>query len=131
MYIEWENRCSFEQLNGKTITEITGMELGNDSIVFACDDGSEYTMYHEQRCCESVAINDVEGDVSDLIGSPIVLAEESSSDNHSDPEPSDDYVQSCTWTFYRIATAKGFVVLRWLGESNGYYSESVYFAKTK
>ena len=129
MYIDYDKHCNIDQLIGKTITAIIGMEQGEDSVVFTCDDGSEYTMYHEQDCCESVQINDVEGDASDLIGSPIVVAEEFSSDDQ--PAPPGEYDESYTWTFYRLATAKGFVVLRWLGESNGYYSESVDFAKTK
>ena len=103
------------------------MEAGSDSVTFVCDDGSEYVMFHSQDCCESVTLNDVEGDVLDLVGFPVVVAEEVSS--YGTPAP--EYADSYTWTFYRLATAKGFVVLRWLGESNGYYSESVDFAKTK
>lgn len=127
MYIDYKKRCDISVLAGKTITEVRHLESGSDSVVFACDDGSEYTMYHDQDCCESVYITDVEGDSSDLIGQ-IVLAEEVDSSDF--PAPPGEYVESYTWTFYRIASQKGFVVIRWLGESNGYYSESVSFAKT-
>lgn len=126
----YEKEVAFSSIIGKTLSAVTG-EKGDDSIVFECADGSAYLMYHSQDCCESVSIDDIEGDFSDLIGLPITLAEESSSD---DPIPGQDvgeYCESFTWTFYRIATARGFVVIRWFGESNGYYSESVSFAKTK
>lgn len=130
MYIPYDSYCGIEQLLGKTLTEIRSLEKESESVVFVCDDGTEFTMFHSQDCCESVCIDDVEGDISDLIGSPITTAEESTSDEN--PEGvCQEYQDSFTWTFYRIATAKGFVVVRWYGESNGYYSESVDFAKTK
>jgi len=117
---------AINELVGKTIKEIASNE---ENIKFITDDGKAYCMYHSQDCCERVYVADICGDLKDLIGSPIVQAEESTSCNVTpegfpQPEYTDD---SFTWTFYRLATNKGLVVIRWYGCSNGYYSESVNF----
>jgi hypothetical protein len=111
-----------KRLVGSVIAAVKGLEPGSDRVVFRTADGREFVMHHSQDCCEHVWVEDVSGDVSDLIGSEVLAAEEST--NRDDPPENAD---SWTWTFYRITTSKGLVVIRWLGESNGYYSESVDF----
>jgi len=120
------NEINFSDLKGKTIKTITGLCKDSDKVVFVCTDGTKYCMNHYQSCCENVEIEDVCGDVEDLINSTILVAEEVKGANIPPKKESHD---SYTWTFYKIATAKGYVDIRWYGVSNGYYSESVSFEK--
>lgn len=146
----------FTNMIGRTMASVT--VSSGDTMIFRSNDGWQFSFYHNQDCCESVYIEDICGDLNDLVDAPIVVAEEVSSQEReerltrmSDPttfcledlqaeqdacergEPmlGDSLPQvtadSYTWTFYRFATAKGHVTVRWLGVSNGYYSESVTF----
>lgn len=118
----------FDEIKGKTPRAIKGLSVGGDDVIFDFTDGSQYRMYHQQDCCESVYIEDVTGDVADLIGVPLEFVEESSD---SDGEPPHEYDESWTWTFYKLGTIKGWVDIRWLGTSNGYYGESVGLYRTR
>ena len=117
---------AFSSLLGKTITEILG-KVGDDKLTFQASDGSRYRLYHEYDCCESVRIEDIAGDLSDLLGAPIVRAEEPSSLDRFEEKPINQDDDSFTWTFYILGTAKGTVTIRWYGTSNGYYGEGVGF----
>lgn len=118
-----------DELLNKTLKNVTG-RVGDDEIVFETTDGDKYKLYHYQYCCESVVVEDICGELSDLVGSPILQAEESTNRNKNPEGLSKPYQDdSFTWTFYRLATIKGQVVIRWYGESNGYYSEAVDFEK--
>ena len=116
---------SIDVIIGETFDSVVG-EVGGETIRFLRADGTGFKMYHDQNCCESVTVEDICGSLEDLIGSPIRLAsaDTNSETNPDGTGPQDDY-DSFTWTFYNIATAKGHVTIRWYGESNGYYSESV------
>ncbi len=127
----------FSVLLGKTLVGVTG-GVGSDEIVFIVSDSEKYCLYHSQDCCESVTVEDVIGDLEDLVGSPILMAEEVCCENCVNPneiEPEKRLEGGCsnsfTWTFYKLATVKGYVTIRWLGQSDGYYSESVDFKQIK
>jgi hypothetical protein len=121
----------YDELIGKTFDSVfqgNYKDSWNDSdcLTFKQENGDSYMFYHMQDCCESVYIEDICGDLRDLEGSPILKAEEVSSKNSD----CDDF-ESTTWTFYKFSTIKGLVTVRWLGRSNGYYSESVDFKKNR
>jgi len=129
---------NIKELEGKILTDITA---DNYEIRFFCESGEVYLMYHMQDCCESVTVDDICGDIKDLIGSPIIKAVEVSNDPFEDEfnrkfsgenewgdkvdSKGNHMPESHTWTFYKLATIKGYVDIRWYGESNGYYSEGV------
>ena len=126
--------AEFSDLLGKTLKGVSVVENDGckNEIIFETTDGDVYRSYHFQSCCEYVSVNDIEGDLNDLIGVPILQAEEvcNTEDEFGDFKK-DEYTESFTWTFYKLATIKGYVTIRWLGESNGYYSESVDFEKVE
>lgn len=109
--------AQFKDLVGKTLEKV---EASEDLVKFFCTDGSVYSMCHEQDCCGSVALENYSAEeVKNLKGKVLFAYETSKSGEQEDG--------SYTWTFYNIQTESGFATLRWYGENNGYYSESVSF----
>lgn len=98
----------------------TSVKETGDTMVFE-NETDRYVFFHSQHCCEEVRIEDITGDLSDLEGEPLLIADEVEGES---PAYSDTY-PSYTWAFYKFATRKGYVDVRRLGESNGYYGEGV------
>jgi len=98
---------NINELIGKTLTKVENNGL---KIYFTCDNNVKYVILYEQRCCEDVHIDDISGDLQDLIGSPILIAEECSD---TEVEGDISYSKVCTWSFCKIATIKGSVSIRW------------------
>ena len=47
-----------------------------EELVFERADKTKVVFWHEQDCCESVFIEDICGELSDLIGYPLLVAED-------------------------------------------------------
>lgn len=136
--------CDFSELQGKTLVSIVPNKESDGEItelIFTTSDGIVYMMYHSQDCCEDVSVQDICGDLNDLLDSPVLLAEEVHGGACNDDGVPIEKVEeefdapypgceSWLWTFYKLSTNKGSVTIRWLGTSNGYYSESVDFRRS-
>lgn len=102
-------------LVGETLVSI---DVSDDSILLKTESGREILLEHRQDCCESVGILDTNGEWKNLIGRPLL---EFSHDEDDWPEAS----ESGTLTTFTFRVNDATVINRWVGESNGYYSESV------
>lgn len=120
--MSWYNRnVDVSEMMNQTFTSVrTDLE----TVTFENDE-VRYVLYHEHDCCESVTVEEIIGDLEDLENLPLLIAREDT--NAEDPGTCNS--ESYTWTFYNFATYKGYVTIRFLGESNGYYSEDVYCRK--
>lgn len=124
--MNWDSMVDMKEglrsMIGRTFVRVEG-SVGDREMLFVDQNGERFLFSHYQDCCESVNINDVVGDLQDLVGEPLLVAEQVQGEIPADFE--DEYYESYTFTFYKFATRKGYVDVRWLGESNGYYSERV------
>ena len=118
-YMDWQSEARIEEMVGKVFTSVR-----NEGTELVFQNATEsFVFFHQQDCCENVSIEDVCGELQDLVGEPLLLAEEVTGETPVDFNERE--YESVTWTFYKFATRKGYVDVRWLGESNGYYSEGV------
>jgi len=105
-------------LEGATLHAVHfGEHVGNDAVFLATDHGV-FMFTHNQDCCEHVRLESLTGwsGTGGLVG----LAEE-----RTESKEDEGNWESQTATFYTIRTTGDDIDMRWIGESNGFYSESV------
>ena len=98
---------------GCTLTNIEGRE-GSFEMVFRASNGASFHFFGYENA--HTRVEEIVGDTYDLLHTPLLRAYESTAP-----------WAGGTSTFYHFSTIKGTVTIRWLGESNGYYSEEVQF----
>lgn len=129
-YYDQNATDNLKALVGQTVTAIEREPIGEGILLrLHLADGTTMAFIHEQECCEGVWLDDVEGDDDAIVGSPILVAEEVSNTPSELKDKDDAEYVSFTWTFYKLATAKGYMTLKFYGTSNGYYSERVDFVR--
>jgi len=104
----------------RTIASLEGFEPGSVEVIIRFTDGSYIQQEHVQDCCEDVSLYQVDGNIQKHIGATAIdFIKKSTTAEDAEVE------EYGTWTFYTLITSKGYLDWRWLGESNGYYSEDV------
>ncbi len=86
--------------------------------------GKQLRIYHEQDCCERVELVSIDGNICKLFGRAIQSVGLEVDEDYDGPEISDD---SGTETKITLRCDAETVIMRWIGESNGYYGEQVDF----
>ena len=113
----------FEDIMNGVIVNVVGLEEESEEVIltiFKNNKFYELRIYHEQECCEDVRLLEYHGKIdlnSQLLDIKVISNEEVKENGDSQ-----------TWTFITIETNTSTCTLRFLGESNGYYSESVDFS---
>lgn len=119
-----------KELIGKVFTSVeknTNLRNYDDrdnkgSAIWFKNEDEFFELSHDQDCCEEVDIEDISGDLNDLVNTSIL-------DSYCSTSKGKTEWDSCTWSFYIIRTVKGTVTIRFYGTSNGCYSEEASLRK--
>ena len=110
-------------LIGEHLISVEGLKVGSTEVIFKTASGRTFKMYHEQDCCESV--NVTRHSTPYTYGEGLAVKEATEKIEQNIPAS-----ESATRTTFCIngGSYSGFFI-EWVGESNGYYSESVSFVE--
>lgn len=108
-----------DTLVGEVLTHVD-IDEEHNQIQLTTESGRIVTLHHVQDCCEYVCIEDTNGDWLALVGKPLVESSE-----HVVSDFDGESHESSTETTFTFKVDGATVINRWIGSSNGYYSEHV------
>jgi len=113
-------------LKGERLISVDGLKDGSEEVILKTASGRVFKMYHQQDCCESVQITRHSSFYGNA-DNPLEVHEAEEKIEQNIPAS-----ESATRTTFIIngGSYSGFFI-EWVGESNGYYSESVSFVELK
>ena len=113
---------TLEDLEGDTILRVTGLYKESSEVLFFFEAGV-LRMMHPGVCCSEGLLEDFEGNAEDFIGRPLTKIEVSSNPASEKNNGNKEY----DWTFYKLRSDKGYLDLRWLGNTGrtGMYSSAI------
>jgi hypothetical protein len=114
----------FSVLVGEVLDAVD-IDREENQILLTTRSGRKFLVYHEQDCCESVRIVSQDGSFDKLIGNPLIEARDFAVDTGESESNYDS--QTTTTLVFRVDDQT--VISRWIGDSNGYYSEGVDIAE--
>ena len=108
----------FDKLVGETIVSCE-TDDNRSVVVLNAESGKSFCMFNGE-VGTTLELVDAEDDLNSLIGKKILFCEQTTSSDEDDR----------TWSFVKIRGFDVDVTLRFVGDSNGYYSEAVEISET-
>lgn len=93
-------------------------EASSDVLLFEEEGGALHLFFNEAECCEMVILYDVQGEISTLLGSPLLKAELLPNAQVIEEVNIDEWGCECAWSVFTFETIAGCVSFRWFGQSN-------------
>ena len=107
---------SFEDMLGKTM-KLVVVDEDEETVVLMAVDGEKYRFFEDIH--SGVRMDGVSGDLSNLVGSPLLVADERVESSSVRIQGLHEEWEFRTWTFHEFATAKGSVTVRWSSHTDG------------
>jgi hypothetical protein len=110
MTVEYYRDMTHKELSVLLGLTVIGLAYQDDEITLHTECGREFHLLQVDPYCNLISIESISGDPESLLGSPILRAEETTSNE----DPKDEGDASFTWTFYELATIKGSLTIKWI-----------------